>query len=151
MVRRLVFGLALCFASGGMAARAADAHVPAAGGDARKLDDAAVAAAVKALKVGPQETIIFVEDLHCATCAKKVTSRLFKMKGVKRVRTSVKFDAAVVTPQARKDLDAEAAWMALHDAGYQPTRLIGPAGVFGPDDKTKGPLKIAEAQHAARN
>ena len=63
-------------------------------------DDAAVAAAVKGLKVAPSETIVFVEDLHCATCAKKVTSALFKQKGVKRVRTSVKFDAAVVTPQA---------------------------------------------------
>ena len=44
-----------------------------------------------------------------------------------RVRTSVKLDAAVVTPQAKKKLDAAAAWAALQAAGYQPTRLVGPA------------------------
>ncbi len=114
-------------------------------------DEAAVAAAAKALKVAPQETIIFVEDLHCSTCAKKVSSRLFKMKGVMRVRTSVKYDAAVVTPQAKKPLDVAAAWAALQEAGYQPTRLIGPEGAFIPNDEDQSPLKIAEAPAPRRN
>lgn len=114
-------------------------------------DDAAVAAAVKALKVAPGETIVFVEDLHCATCAKKVTSALFKQKGVKRVRTSVKFDAAVVTPQAQKPLDTVAAWAALQKAGYQPTRLVGPDGVFIADGEERAPLKVAEAPTLGRN
>jgi copper chaperone CopZ len=113
-------------------------------------DDAAVAAAVKALKVAPGETLVFVEDLHCATCAKKVTSTLFKQKGVKRVRTSVKFDAAVVTPQAQKPLNTVAAWEALQKAGYQPTRLVGPDGVFIADGDEKAPLKIAESPTVTR-
>jgi copper chaperone CopZ len=113
-------------------------------------DDASAASAMKALKVRQGETVIFVEDLHCATCAKKVTSRLFKVKGVMRVRTSVKLDAAVVTPQSKKPLDPAAAWAALQAAGYQPTQLIGPEGVFVPHDETKEPFKIAEAPDMAR-
>ena len=114
-------------------------------------EDAAMAAAIKSLKVTKTETVIFFEDLHCATCAKKVTSRLFKQKGVMRVRTSVKLDAAVVTPQANKQLDAAAAWAALQAAGYQPTRLVGPEGTFVADGDEKSPLKIAEGPAPLRN
>ena len=96
--------------------------VAAAVDPAEGPDEAAVATAVKALKVGEGETIVFVTDLHCANCAKKVTSRLFKLKGVMRVRTSVKLDAAVITPQKKKTIDVEAAWTTLQEAGYQPTR-----------------------------
>jgi copper chaperone CopZ len=111
-------------------------------------DEQAVAAALKALKAAPGETVVFVEDLHCATCAKKVASLLFKQKGVLRVRTSIKLDAAVVTPQAKKDLDPARAWATLQAAGYQPTRLVGPSGTFVPDGEKKEPLKVAEAPAA---
>ena len=74
------------------------------------------AAVLKSLKVAPHETAIFVEDMHCPTCAKKVTSRLFRLKGVMRVRTNVKLDVAIVTPQAKKQLDAATAWAALQAA-----------------------------------
>lgn len=132
------FSLGMLF--GSAAGFAAEAAAPAPG-----PDDAAVLAAMKSLKVTPGETVIFVEDLHCATCAKKVTGRLFKQKGVLRVRTSIKLDAAVVTPQAKKALDPAAAWAALQAAGYQPTRLVGPAGTFVPDGEKKAPIKVAEA------
>ena len=127
------------------------ALAPFAAAETSIPDDATVATAVKALKVAEQETIIFVEDIHCATCAKKVSSRLFRIKGVMRVRTNVKYDAAVVTPQAKKPLDAAAAWAALQQAGYQPTRLIGPEGTFVPHEETKEPIKIAEAPAPQRN
>lgn len=104
----------------------------------------AVLAARKALKVADGETLVFFEDLHCSACAKKVTGRLFKLKGVVRVRTSVKLDVAVITPQSKKPFDAELAWKTLQKAGYQPTRLDGPAGVYLADAETKAPVKIAE-------
>lgn len=108
-------------------------------------NDEAVLAARKTLKVAKGETLVFFEDLHCATCAKKVTGRLFKVKGVMRVRTNVKLDVAVVTPQAKKPFDAETAWKALQEAGYQPTRLDGPAGVYLADAETKAPVRVADA------
>ena len=109
-----------------------------------------IAAAKKALKVGPGETVVFFEDLHCATCAKKVTGQLFKQKGVLRVRTSVKLDAAVVTPQAKKAINSAAAWKALQTAGYQPALLDGPDGTFAPHGDEKQPQKVAEAAPAQR-
>jgi copper chaperone CopZ len=123
-------------------------HPPAA--EAKVLDDAAVAEATKALKVTNGETVVFFEDLHCATCAKKVTSRLFKLKGVKAVRTSVKYDAAVVTHQAGKPFDHVAAWEALQAIKYQPARLQGPQGVFVADGVKKAPLKVAEGSTPLR-
>jgi copper chaperone CopZ len=119
---------------------------PAAGPDAETI-----AATRKALKVAPGETVVFFEDLHCATCAKKVTGQLFKQKGVLRVRTSVKLDAAVVTPQAKKALNPAAAWFALQAAGYQPMLLDGPDGTFAPHGDAKQPQKIAEAAPTRRS
>ena len=143
---RIVLAARLLILAGAWAAASRAAEAVVAG-----PDDAAVTAAMKVLKVAPGETIVFVEDLHCATCAKKVTSRLFKLKGVKRVRTSVKFDAAVVTPQAQKPLDTVAAWEALQEAGYQPTRLVGPGGVFVADDDERAPLKVSETPTLGQN
>jgi copper chaperone CopZ len=150
MLRALLFALASAclFAFPPTRSAAAESAInPAAEGP----DEAAVATAVKALKVREGETIVFVTDLHCATCAKKVTSRLFKLKGVMRVRTSVKLDAAVITPQTKKTIDVAAAWEALQEAGYQPTHLAGPEGVFIAHDEDLTPVKIAEAPTPRRN
>jgi copper chaperone CopZ len=143
MTRRLFAGCVAIAAA--VFAHALVAAEPAAGPDAE-----AIAATKKALKVAPGETVVFFEDLHCATCAKKVTGQLFKQKGVLRVRTSVKLDAAVVTPQAKKALNPAAAWKALQTAGYQPTLLDGPEGTFAPHGVEKQPQKIAEAEPAQR-
>lgn len=126
-------------------ARGEEAHDHPPAAEARELDDATIATAFKALKVKDGESVVFFEDLHCSTCAKKVTSRLFKLKGVKSVRTSVKYDAAVVTPQTGKAFDAVVAWEALQAIKYQPARLQGPEGVFIADGELKEPLKVAEA------
>jgi copper chaperone CopZ len=140
--------LALGMAAG-FDATAEEAHEHPPAVEAKELDDAAVAAAIEALKVKEGESVVFFEDLHCAACAKKVTSRLFKLKGVKAVRTSVKYDAAVVTPQTGKPFDSVGAWEALQAIKYQPARLVGPEGVFVADGEKKAPLKVAEANGAA--
>ncbi len=101
------------------------------------------------VKVAANETAIYVVDMHCAGCAKKVSSRLFKVKGVMKVRTDIKADVAVVTPQTKKQIDPKAAWAAVQAAGQVPVKLVGPQGTFVPDAKTKAPQKVAEAQPAA--
>lgn len=101
------------------------------------------------VKVAANETAIYVVDMHCAGCAKKVSSRLFKVKGVMKVRTDIKADVAVVTPQTKKDIDPKAAWAAVQAAGQVPVKLVGPQGTFVPDAKTKAPQKVAEAQPVA--
>ena len=96
------------------------------------------------LKIAERETAIYVGDLHCKTCAKKIARRLYTVKGVVKVRTDVKADVAVVTPQAKKTLDVKALWSAAEKAGFPPVRLVGPAGTFEPDPKTKAPQRVTE-------
>lgn len=101
------------------------------------------------VKFAANETAIYVVDMHCAGCAKKVSSRLFKVKGVMKVRTDIKADVAVVTPQTKKQIDPKAAWEAVQAAGQVPVKLVGPQGTYVADAKTKAPQKAAEAQPAA--
>lgn len=105
----------------------------------------AAAAETAKLKLAPNEVAIYVDDMHCAGCAKKISGRLFKVKGVVKVRTDLKADLAIVTPQAKKQIDVKAAWEACQQAGFQPTKLIGPQGTFAAHEKTKAPQKVAEA------
>jgi copper chaperone CopZ len=98
-----------------------------------------------ALKLAPGETAIYVSNMHCPTCAKKIAGKLYRLKGVVKVKTDVKKHLAIVTPQAKKQVDSKAAWAAVRSAGFKPTKLIGPQGTFIADAKTKDPVKAPEA------
>jgi copper chaperone CopZ len=87
--------------------------------------------------------------MHCAGCAKKIAGRLFRVKGVMRVRTDFKADLAIVTPQAKKQLDPKSLWAAVQAAGKHPAKLVGPHGTFVAQQKTNAPQKVAEAPPAA--
>lgn len=95
------------------------------------------------LKVAKTDTVIHVGDLHCKTCAKKIARRLYTVKGVKKVRTDVDANVVIVTPQTKKSLDVKALWIASQKAGFLPVKLVGPAGTFEPDPKTKAPRLVA--------
>ena len=105
----------------------------------------APAAAAPEIKLAPNETAIYVGDMHCAHCAKKISGKLFRVKGVMKVRTNVKQHVAIVTPQSKKQVDVQAAWKAVQAAGFEPTKLIGPEGTFTADEKSKEPAKVAES------
>ena len=92
---------------------------------------------LKQLKVTPTETAIFVGDMHCGTCAKKMAGKLYTVKGVMKIRTNVKEDIAIITPQKNKKLDVNALWKAAKTAGFPALKLIGPQGTYVPDPKTK--------------
>lgn len=114
-------------------------------------DPAASAPAAEAkkgeTKLGPNEVAIFVGDMHCNNCAKKIAAKLYRVKGVVKVRTTVKEGLAVVTPQAKKQIDAKAAWGAVSKAGFEPTKMITPQGTYVADEKTKEPQKVAESEN----
>lgn len=97
------------------------------------------------LKLTANEIAIYVGDMHCSTCAKKIAGKLYRLKGVIKVKTDVKKNLAIVTPQAKKQVDSKAAWAAVRAAGFKPTKLIGPQGTFVADEKTKDPVKVAES------
>ena len=131
-MRRFIIAASLAFASvstGMVASHAAEAPAKAA----------------PELKRAPNETAIYVGDMHCAHCAKKISGKLFRVKGVMKVRTNVKQHVAIVTPQSKKQVDVQAAWKAVQAAGFEPTKLIGPEGTFTADEKSKEPAKVAES------
>lgn len=97
------------------------------------------------LKLSKNEIAIYVGDMHCSHCAKKIAGKLYRLKGVVKVKTDVKQNLAIVTPQAKKQVDSKAAWAAVRAAGFKPTKLIGPQGTFVADAKTKGPVKAPES------
>jgi copper chaperone CopZ len=98
-----------------------------------------------ALKLAPGETAIYITNMHCPTCAKKIAGKLYRVKGVMKVRTDVKKNLAVVTAQSKKQVDPKAAWTAVRQAGFKPTKLVGPQGTFVADEKLN-PVKQT-AQH----
>lgn len=97
----------------------------------------------KIAPAAPHETTIYVGDMHCAACAKKVSGRLFKVKGVMRVRTDVAADLAIVTPQTKKEIDPLAAWEAVRKAGFPALRLVGPQGELIAEKETGKPIRVA--------
>lgn len=113
--------------------------------DFTHADTAPAAAKPAEVKLAPNETAIYVGDMHCSNCAKKISGKLFRVKGVMKVRTNLKQHVAIITPQAKKEIDVKAAWKAVQGAGFEPTKMTGPAGTFVADEKTKEPAKTAES------
>ena len=109
------------------------------------------APAAAEIKLAPNETAIYVGDMHCATCAKKISGKLFRVKGVMKVRTNVKQHVAIVTPQSKKVVDVKAAWKAVQSAGFEPVKLVGPEGTFVSEEKSKKPVKESESAPAEQS
>lgn len=75
-------------------------------------------------------TWVFVKDMHCGACAKKIARKLYTVTGVVKVQTSVKKSVAVVTPQKNREVAPRAVWEAVQKAGFKPVKLVSPAGTF---------------------
>ncbi len=97
-------------------------------------------------KIAPNETAIYVGSLHCKTCAKKISRKLFAVKGVMKVRTDLKANLAIVTPQKKKKLDPLALWTAAQASGFPAIKLVGPAGTYLPHPETKAAQKQANPE-----
>ena len=84
-------------------------------------------------------TVIFVEDLHCKHCAKRLARKLFTVAGVKTVKANVEQDFAVVISETKKTLSPLALWEAAEAAKFTVVRIETPTQTF----KTK-PVEAAE-------
>jgi len=101
------------------------------------------------LKLTKGDTIIYVGDLHCQHCAKSLASKLYTVKGVVKVRTDLKADVAIITPQAKKKLDPVELWKAAGKSGFPAVKLVGPAGTYVADAKTKAPKLVPVKRETA--
>lgn len=66
---------------------------------------------------------IYVSDLHCATCAKKVARKLYGVKGVRKVQTSVKHNLLVVQLPPKQAVPVAALWSAVAASETPPVEL----------------------------
>lgn len=74
-------------------------------------------------KLAPGVVVVAVEDMHCATCAKKVARKLYALKGVKRVSPSLEKDVVTVYVPADRPVAVAQIWSAVAAGGVKPVEL----------------------------
>ena len=85
------------------------------------------------------ETIVYVTDLHCKHCAKRLARKLFAVPGVTKVRANVKQDMAIVMPEKDKVICPLKLWQAAEAAKFKVAKIETPEEVF-----TKKPVHLAK-------
>ena len=92
----------------------------------------ALTAEIRVLAARPssRSTTIYIKDLHCASCAKRVARKLYTVRGVVAVHADVKKNKVLVSPQKSNDVSPRALWEAVEAADLKPIKLLGPAGTF---------------------
>lgn len=78
----------------------------------------------------PTASVVTIEGMHCPSCAKAVSRKLQQVSHVANARVDATSGLATVTPAKGRDVSAKALWEAVEAAGYRPSRLEGPSGVF---------------------
>lgn len=73
---------------------------------------------------------ITVPSMHCMGCAKKMAGELYKVAGVGQVLANVEATTMTVRAKDGQLPSPRGLWEAVERAGYQPSRLQGPGGVF---------------------
>jgi copper chaperone CopZ len=74
-------------------------------------------------KLAPGVVVVAVEDMHCATCAKKVARKLYAVKGVKRVAPSLEKDLVTVHVPTDRPVAIVTIWSAVAASGVKPVEL----------------------------
>lgn len=75
-------------------------------------------------------TTIEVDGMHCAACAKKITSQVQTVSGVAAAKADAKTGVVTVSPKSNMALSPKGLWEAVEKSGYTPTKIVGPAGTF---------------------
>jgi copper chaperone CopZ len=75
-------------------------------------------------------TTIYVQDMHCGECAKKIARKLYALPGVVEVRADVAKNIAYVVPQKDKTVTSKACWEAVESAGFRVVKLECPQGTY---------------------
>ncbi len=79
---------------------------------------------------GPAYSVLWVEKMHCAGCAKRIGGKLQEVPGVAKIQYDVEKKLLWVHPQPGKQLSPRALWEAVEKGKDRPIRLHGPNGVF---------------------
>lgn len=75
-------------------------------------------------------TTLTLPDMDCEVCAGKLVEKLNTIAGVAKVEADVKTQKLTVTPKEKEVPSPKDLWEACVAAGYDPSKLEGPGGVF---------------------
>ena len=75
-------------------------------------------------------TTVYVKDMHCASCAKKIAGKLYTVPGVIKVQTNVSKGIAVILARPSKTPSPKALWEAVEAATFEPVKIASPLGEF---------------------
>lgn len=75
-------------------------------------------------------TIITIPDMDCASCAKKVGTKVAEVPGVAKVEYNVEGRIIKVTAKEGTTLSPKALWEGVVKGGKEPSKLEGPSGKF---------------------
>jgi copper chaperone CopZ len=89
-----------------------------------------VSAAATSGPTTPAATRITLPDMECEVCAAKLVKKLTAVAGVAKVEADVKAQTLTVTPKGKESPSPKALWETCATAGYDPSKLEGPGGVF---------------------
>lgn len=67
--------------------------------------------------------VIDLEEIHCASCAKKLSRKLYAVKGVSKVETDVKKNQATVYLPKEQTIEPKTLWLAAIEGKTKPTEL----------------------------
>lgn len=89
-----------------------------------------LAAAPSAWAGDPKPAMISVPDIHCAGCAKKVTTHLTAVAGVEKAEVDLNAKTFKIVAKQKATISPKALWEAVEKAGYTPNKLECPSGTF---------------------
>lgn len=75
-------------------------------------------------------TVLTVPTMDCNGCAKKVTAQMQVLPGVSRVVPNAETRVVYITSQDGVGVSPRAIWEAAEKAGFPPTKIDSPYGVF---------------------
>jgi copper chaperone CopZ len=78
----------------------------------------------------PAPSVLTIPEMDCGHCAKKITAKLTAVVGVAATKVDLEAKTVTITPKGQAALSPKALWEASEKAGFKPTKLEGPQGVF---------------------
>ena len=74
--------------------------------------------------------VVYVTNMHCGACAKRIAAKLYGVPGIVKVSTNIKKNYAIITPQKNKRPSPKAMWEATVAAKLTPVKLVSPQGTY---------------------
>ena len=76
----------------------------------------------------PDYITVYVSDMHCAGCCKKVSSKLYTLKNVVQVQTNLQKHYAIIVPKPGVKIPPHKIWEAIEQVKMKPVKLVMPKG-----------------------